>query len=82
MKIVPEAPLRGNFLVPGLLLLLSLVLPAAGLVAQDAGPAAPEPPFRALFYVAAVNVVIWGGIFVYLVYLDRRLRAATKSTED
>lgn len=82
MKIVPEAPQRGNFLVPGLLLLLALMLPAAGLVAQDSAPAAPEPPYRALFYVAAVNVVIWGGIFVYLVYLDRRLRAATTSTED
>ena len=30
----------------------------------------------ALGYVAAVNIVIWAGIFGYLVYLDRRVRAA------
>jgi CcmD family protein len=73
---------RGNSYVRCALLLLALLLPAAGVLGQDTAPAAPEPPYRALFYVAAVNVVIWGGIFVYLVYLDRRLRAATKSTED
>jgi CcmD family protein len=30
----------------------------------------------ALGYVAAVNIVIWAGIFGYLMYLDRRVRAA------
>ena len=30
----------------------------------------------ALGYVAAVNIVIWAGIFGYLVYLDRKVRAA------
>jgi len=30
----------------------------------------------ALGYVAAVNIVIWAGIFGYLVSLDRRVRAA------
>ncbi len=30
----------------------------------------------ALGYVAAVNIVIWAGIFGYLIYLDRRVRAA------
>ncbi len=33
----------------------------------------------ALGYVAAVNIVIWAGIFGYLVYLDRRVRAAESS---
>src|ERR1039457_2792641 len=31
----------------------------------------------ALGYVAAVNIVIWAGIFGYLVYLDRKVRAAS-----
>jgi len=30
----------------------------------------------ALFYVAAVNVVIWAGLLAYLVHLDRKVRAA------
>jgi CcmD family protein len=30
----------------------------------------------ALFYVAAVNIVIWAGILAYLVSLDRRVRSA------
>jgi CcmD family protein len=32
----------------------------------------------ALGYVAAVNIVIWAGIFAYLVYLDRKVRAASR----
>ncbi|MBK6405668.1 MAG: CcmD family protein [Holophagales bacterium] len=30
----------------------------------------------ALFYVAAVNIIIWAGLFAYLVHLDRKVRAA------
>jgi CcmD family protein len=41
-------------------------------------PTAAVPPHGALFYVAAVNLVIWAGLFAYLFYLDRRIRAATK----
>ena len=30
----------------------------------------------ALFYVAAVNIIIWAGLFAYLVRLDRKVRSA------
>ena len=30
----------------------------------------------ALGYVAAVNIVIWAGLFAYLLYLDRKVHAA------
>ncbi len=41
----------------------------------------PEAPtvavsHGALLYVAAVNIIIWAGIFGYLVHLDRKVRAA------
>ena len=41
----------------------------------------PDPPTAAvshgaLFYVAAVNIIIWAGLFAYLVHLDRKVRAA------
>jgi CcmD family protein len=36
----------------------------------------------ALGYVAAVNIVIWAGIFAYLVYLDRKVRAASASGQE
>ncbi len=36
----------------------------------------------ALGYVAAVNIVIWAGIFGYLVYLDRKVRAASRPTQE
>ncbi|MGE5716117.1 MAG: CcmD family protein [Acidobacteriota bacterium] len=36
----------------------------------------------ALGYVAAVNIVIWAGIFGYLVYLDRKVRAACGSGQE
>jgi CcmD family protein len=36
----------------------------------------------ALGYVAAVNIVIWAGIFGYLIYLDRRVRAAESTRPD
>jgi CcmD family protein len=42
---------------------------------QDA-PTAPTPPHGALFYVAAVNIIIWLGLFGYLVYLDLKVRSA------
>lgn len=45
-------------------------------------PDAPVPQHGALFYVAAVNIIIWAGIFIYLVYLDRKVKAALKSTEE
>lgn len=41
-------------------------------------PTAAVPPHGALFYVAAVNLVIWAGLFAYLFYLDRRVRAAER----
>jgi len=37
---------------------------------------APAPAHGALFYVAAVNLVIWAGLFFYLFYLDRKVKAA------
>ena len=30
----------------------------------------------ALFYVAAVNIIIWAGLFAYLFHLDRKVRSA------
>jgi CcmD family protein len=30
----------------------------------------------ALFYVMAVNLVIWAGLFGYVFYLDRKVRTA------
>ncbi len=41
-------------------------------------PSAPAVPYGALFYVAAVNIVIWAGVFLYLLYLDRKLRASSR----
>jgi len=42
-------------------------------------PTAATPAHGALFYVAAVNIIIWAGIFFYLVYLDRKVQAAAKA---
>lgn len=44
----------------------------------DLAPAAVVPAQGALFYVAAVNIIIWAGIFLYLVYLDRKVRNASR----
>ena len=41
-------------------------------------PTAPVPPYGALFYVAAVNIIIWAGLFAYLFYLDRKVKAALR----
>jgi len=50
---------------------------------NPAVPTAAAPAHGALLYVAAVNIIIWAGIFVYLVYIDRKVRAAARrSTED
>jgi CcmD family protein len=43
---------------------------------NSAAPSAIAPAHGALFYVAAVNLVIWAGLFFYLLYLDRKVRAA------
>jgi CcmD family protein len=43
-------------------------------------PSAPLPPHGALFYVMAVNIVIWAGLFLYLFYLDRKVRAASSGS--
>ena len=45
---------------------------------------APLPAQGALFYVASVNIVIWAGIFFYLLFLDRKVRSASRhsSPED
>ena len=45
----------------------------------DLTPAAQAPAYGALFYVAAVNLVIWAGIFAYLFWLDRRVKAIEKN---
>jgi CcmD family protein len=45
---------------------------------NDLAPAASVPAYGALFYVAAVNIIIWAGIFLYLVYLDRKVRTASQ----
>ena len=42
-------------------------------------PIAAVPPHGALFYVAAVNIVIWVGLFAYLFFLDLKLRNALGS---
>jgi CcmD family protein len=39
-------------------------------------PMAANPSYGALLYVAAVNLIIWVGLFAYLVYLDRKVRGA------
>ncbi len=39
-------------------------------------PSAPAPAQGALFYVMGVNLIIWAGLFLYLLYLDRKVRAA------
>ncbi len=44
-------------------------------------PEAATPQHGALLYVAAVNIIIWAGIFAYLLYLDRKVKAALKSSE-
>jgi CcmD family protein len=44
---------------------------------SPAVPSVPAPPYGALFYVAAVNIVIWAGLFLYLFYIDRKVRAAS-----
>ncbi len=37
----------------------------------------PEAPAHgALLYVAAVNIIIWAGLFAYVSYLDRKVRGA------
>ena len=38
------------------------------------------PQHGALLYVAAVNIIIWAGIFAYLVYLDRKVKGALRSS--
>ncbi len=45
---------------------------------MDTAPVAAVPAHGALLYVAAVNIIIWAGLFAYLVYLDRKLRAALR----
>lgn len=39
-------------------------------------PVAAVPTHGALLYVAAVNLIIWVGLFAYLFYLDRKVRGA------
>jgi CcmD family protein len=43
---------------------------------SPAAPSAIAPAHGALYYVAAVNLVIWAGLFIYLFYLDRKVKAA------
>jgi CcmD family protein len=51
---------------------------------NPAVPMAQAPAQGALFYVMAVNLIIWAGLFLYLLYIDRKVRAArtTSSGED
>ena len=44
-------------------------------------PDAPTPAHGALAYVAAVNIIIWAGLFIYLLYLDRKVKGALARTE-
>lgn len=44
-------------------------------------PDAPAPAHGALAYVAAVNIIIWAGLFLYLLYLDRKVKSALESLE-
>ncbi len=45
---------------------------------MQSAPVASVPAYGALFYVAAVNIVIWAGLFTYLFYLDRKVRSALR----
>ena len=45
-------------------------------LAQVSAPTAATPNHGALAYVAVVNLVIWAGLFGYMLYLDRRVRSA------
>ena len=47
-------------------------------------PSAPAPAQGALFYVMGVNLIIWAGLFLYLLYIDRKVRSVqdTRSGED
>lgn len=47
-------------------------------------PSAPAPAHAALYYVMGVNLIIWAGLFLYLLYIDRKVRSAraTSSGED
>ena len=45
-------------------------------------PTAAVPPHGALFDVAAVNIVIWVGLFAYLFYLDLKVRNALGSRHE
>ena len=55
--------------------------PAANFVGQSSRIVffhVPQAWVASLAYVAAVNIIIWAGIFFYLVYLDRKVRAASR----
>ena len=41
-------------------------------------PSAPAPAQGALFYVMGVNLIIWAGLFLYLFWLDRRVKTIEK----
>lgn len=43
-------------------------------------PEAATPPHGALFYVTAVNLVIWAGLFAYLFWLDRKVERLRKAS--
>ena len=45
---------------------------------NPAAPTAALPAHGALFYVAAVNLVIWAGLFGYMLYLDLKVRRAAQ----
>lgn len=45
-------------------------------------PETPAPAHGALLYVAAVNIIIWAGVFFYLLYLDRKVKNALKAAEE
>ncbi|HEV8268527.1 MAG TPA: CcmD family protein [Thermoanaerobaculia bacterium] len=45
---------------------------------MNPAPTAAIPSHGALFYVAAVNLVIWAGLFGYMLYLDLKVRRAAQ----
>jgi len=44
-------------------------------------PSAPVPAQGALFYVMGVNLIIWAGLFLYLLYIDRKVHSASDTSK-
>jgi len=44
-------------------------------------PTAAAPAQGALFYVMGVNLIIWAGLFLYLLYIDRKVRSVSNTSK-